>query len=207
MYSVPTPATVWHMTLLEEKGTVQLAFGGECPTVTVIDLETGKHVLLLPVDETTFNIALTQDCLCYTNGKVASTLGKGGGSSYAWRDQPSYSVVSSIISALLSDEMMLLRTLSLVVRQNPAVVNSADPDTGTTLIQFVVQNNQFKLLDVLLTTASCHIGYGVDAQEMGPLHLALSQGKWQGMQSLLDAMQKNRFATMPGSIRQVCDTE
>ena len=49
--------------------------------------------LQLPVQETTYSIAVTSDALCYSNGTAASMYGQGG-TSYGWQDQPSFGIVT-----------------------------------------------------------------------------------------------------------------
>ena len=73
-----------------------------------------------------------------------------------------------------------------------------------TVRRFVVQQNQFALLELLLQ-ASCRIGLSKDESGAGPLQIALLCGKRQGMQLILDAMHTSGSQPMPGSIRQVSE--
>ena len=58
------------------------------------------QVLHLPADETTFDIALSNDSLAFTDGLAASVLGQSG-ANYRWHDAPSFDVVHGWIMAML----------------------------------------------------------------------------------------------------------
>ena len=90
------PGTIWALALLPGSSSAtpsRLAIGGECPTIAVYDLLKHRDVLQLPVQETTYSIAVTSDALCYSNGTAASMYGQGG-TSYGWQDQPSFGIVT-----------------------------------------------------------------------------------------------------------------
>ena len=86
---------------------------GECPTIVVFDVAAGADVLQLPTDEITYEVCLTDDSLCYTDGKLAAMYGKG--SDYSWRDPPSFRVVSSIINTMLTAEEQVRHGLYIIL--------------------------------------------------------------------------------------------
>ena len=140
MHRVLTIGTVWSIALLVEADSLhgpRMVIGGECPTITVYDLASRCDVLQLPVKETTYSIAITPDALCYTNGTAASMYGKGG-TAYGWRDPPSFGVVASLITNDILSQEQLLHCTQLVIDAHPAVVNARDPETGASLLQFVI---------------------------------------------------------------------
>ena len=206
VHRVSTDGTVWTIALLLGSGTdgPRMAIGGECPTITVYDLTNHRDVLQLPVDECTFSIAITPDALCYTNGTAASMYGKGG-TAYGWRDPPSFGVLASLIMTPLLSEAQLLHCARLFVEAHPAVVNARDPESGASLLQFVICHaNQARLLDMLLA-ARCTIGLQADAKGRTCLSAALEQGKWRSLQQLLAALRLRQLSIIPGSMRLVAE--
>ena len=199
---INVPGAVWTISLLHDS--TRLAVGGELPTITIYDLQQQKDLLQLPVDDITYAVCISNDALCFTNGHGASMYGRAG-TGYAWRDPPSFGVVASLIMTMLANEDELLHCTSLIIDSHPAVVNSRDPDTGASLLQFVISNaNRSRLLDVLLA-ATCRIGLQADARGRTCLHSALEQGKWHSLQQLLDALRHERFSAIPGSMRLVAE--
>ena len=196
------PGTVWTLSLMPDSSC--LAIGGELPTVTVFDLHRQCDVLQLPTDEITYSTCISPDSLCFTNGIAASMYGKGG-TEYTWRDPPSFGVVSALIMTMLSSEEELLHCTRLIVHSHPAIVNCRDPDSGASLLQFVIATaNRSRLLDILLD-ARCRIGVQADARGRTCLHVAHEQGKWHSLQQLLDALRQERFSIIPGSMRLVAE--
>ena len=156
------------------------------------------------MDDITYSVCISQHSLAFSNGKYASMYGKGG-TEYTWRDPPSFGVVGSLILTMLSNEEELLHTTKLIVDAHPAVVNSRDPETGQSLLQFVIAHaNRNRLIDLLLS-AQCRIGLQADSRGRTCLHVALEQGKWHALQQLLDALQAERFSVIPGSMRLVAE--
>lgn len=201
---IDVPGTVWTISLLHLPGEPRLAIGGELPTITLYDLKNQCDVLQLPVDETTFAVVATPDSIAFTNGNACSMYGKGG-MEYAWRDPPSFGVVASLIMTMLGNEEELLHCTKLIIDNHPAVVNSRDPETGASLLQFVISNaNRSRLLDILLAS-QCRIGLQADMRGRTCLHQALENGKWHSLQQLLDALRHERFSVIPGSMRLVAE--
>ena len=85
----------------------------------VVHVESQSDFLSLPVPDTAFDISMTKDSLCYSNGARATMFGAGG-THFGWNEQPSFSVVSSLIMSLLSTEEQLLKTISLILERHPA---------------------------------------------------------------------------------------
>ena len=79
------------------------------------------------MDDISYDVSVSQDSICYANGPIASLYGKGGIQN-SWQDQPSFSVLSSLISTL--PESKLLPTISLIVGAHPAVVNGGHSHFG-----------------------------------------------------------------------------
>ena len=130
------------------------------------------------------------------SASATATVTSGGGS---------FGVVGSLILTMLSNEEELLHTTKLIVDAHPAVVNSRDPETGQSLLQFVIAHaNRNRLIDLLLS-AQCRIGLQADSRGRTCLHVALEQGKWHALQQLLDALQAERFSVIPGSMRLVAE--
>lgn len=114
-------------------------------------------------------------------------------------------MVASLIMTMLTSEDQLMHSVKLLIDAHPAVVNARDPETGASLLQFVIAHaNQAKLLDLLLG-AQCHIGLQADARGRTCLHTALEQGKWHSLQQLLEALRHRRFSIIPGSMRLVAE--
>ena len=133
--------------------------------------------------------AVSADSLAYSDGKVVTMYGKGG-AEYSWRDPPSFRVVTSLISALMSTEEQLLHTMNIVVSAHPAVVNCRHPHTGVSLLQHVIAHANCHPLIELLLQAKCRIGLQADARGRTCLHVALEQGRWRSVQQLLDAIRQ-----------------
>ena len=149
LHTIALGATVWAVTLHTlPSGATQLVAGGEFSSIKVIDVREKKEVLHLPADETTFDIALSADSLAYTDGLVASVLGHAG-ANYSWQDAPCFHVVSSWVMAMLQREDELLHAISLLLARSPALVNARHPESGASLLHYVVYNtNLSKLVQV-----------------------------------------------------------
>ena len=48
-------------------------------------------MLQLPCEEVVYDVTLTANSICYTNGTWVSVYGQGG-TGYGWRDPPSFKV-------------------------------------------------------------------------------------------------------------------
>ena len=65
---------------------------------------------------------------------------------------PAYAVVQGLIKQMLSKPEELLKTLTIILERHPAVVNSHDPRTGSSLLQMVTENcNVTQVLERTLT--------------------------------------------------------
>ena len=53
---------------------------------------------------------------------------------------PAYAVVQGLIKQMLSKPEELLKTLTIILERHPALVNSHDPRTGSSLLQMVTEN-------------------------------------------------------------------
>ena len=53
---------------------------------------------------------------------------------------PAYAVVQGLIRQMLSKPEELLKTLTIILERHPALVNSHDPRTGSSLLQMVTEN-------------------------------------------------------------------
>jgi len=195
------PGVIWAVTLAELPTGPVLAVGGECPVITVLDIETQSDVLQMPVSETTFDICVTTDSLCFTEGKDMGIFGSI--SRYGWRDHPAFEVISSVMISLLSSEDQLLRCMRLILGANPAVVNSRSPVTGSTLVHFAVHNSSNTHLLEALLSADCKVGLAPDKKGRSPLEIAIEGGKWGALKLLLKAVQDGRFLRLPGSMKLV----
>ena len=199
LFELAQPGVVWSVALLDSPKGWQLAIGGELPVISVIHIESQSDVLSLPVPETTFDISMTKDSLCYSSGARATMFGAGG-SHYGWNEKPSFQVVSSLIMSLLSVEDQLLKTVSLILDRHPAIINMRSPagTEGGSLLHFVILNtNHPELLERLLN-ANCRIAMPKDINERSPLQIAYQNGKWRSLQLLLDALRRGRFSSIPG---------
>ena len=205
LFTVPCTGIIWALAILEDnKGNDKLVIGGELPVLTVVDVVEQSDYLHIPVQETTYDIAITHDSICFTTGWCATMFGKGG-MACSWDEQPSFIVLSSWVQAMLSSEEQLLHMISLILDRHPAVVNTSHPEKGGSLVQYVIQNtNQPKLLEKLLT-ANCRIGLPRDWRGRSPLHVAIEHGKWRALQLLIDALLQNRFSIIPGAMALVSE--
>jgi len=201
-WRVALPGAVWCISMLPDSS--RMAVGGELPTVNVYDLANQRDVLQLPTEMLTYDITISPDALCFTNGHFASLYGRGG-TEYAWHDPPSFRAISSLIATMLTSEEQLLHSMRLILDAHPAIVNARDPDTGASLLHFVISHaNQPKLFELLMS-AQCLIGMQADAHGRTCLHAALEQGKWRSVQQLLEALRHKRFSIIPGSMRLVAE--
>ena len=86
-----------------------------------------------------YEIAISPEALCFSHGRLCSLYGNGG-AQHSWQDMPSYAVVQGLIKQMLSKPEELLKTLTIILDRHPAVVNSHDPHTGSSLLQMVTEN-------------------------------------------------------------------
>jgi WD40 repeat protein len=200
LFSVGTQGTVWSVTLLGDA--THMAFAGEINKVTVTNLQTQQDVLSLPCEEVVYDVTLSANSICYTNGTWVSLYGQGG-TGYGWRDPPSFKVVTGIIMSTITDEARLVGCMRLLIDSHPALVNSRHPATDASLLQMVVSRCHNTALLELMLQARCKIGMQSDAYGCTPLKQALKQGKWQALQRLLDALHQQRFTILPDSMRSV----
>ena len=184
------PGTIWSVGLLQEPP--RLVYGGECSTLTVVDLEQSRNELQFPVHEVVYSISLTSDSICFTNGSYGSMYGKPG-IQYSWQDQPSYVVVSQMVMQMLSNEEDLLTCLSLIMVKHPSTVNVRDRLLGTSLLQFVVRECNMPRVAEMMLRAECRIGLTPDKRGATALLTAIRQGKWKSLQLLLDALLEGRL--------------
>lgn len=194
---------IWPVTLAALPTGTVLAVGGECPVISVIDVETHADILQLPVAGTASDISITSNCLLFTEGKETVIFGAAGG--YRWRDQPSFEVASFLIISLLSSEDQLLKSIRLILEASPAVVNSRSQVTGSSLIHFAVHNSSNTLLLEALLSCDCKVGLAPDKRGRSPLTIAVDGGKWGALKLLLRALQDGRFLRLPGSMELVSD--
>lgn len=102
---------------------------------------------------------------------------------------------------MLSDEDELIHALGMLLTHSPSLVNSAHPDTGTSLLHFAVQHtNQPRLMQLLLE-CSCSVGLGCTIGKSNQINstvkLAITHGKLSLLQSLLEAARSPQFANTP----------
>jgi len=200
LLKIGASGTVWSTSLLQEPP--RLVYGGELASLTVVDLETYKEEVQLPVGEPVYAISVTPDSVCYTDGKYASLYGKPG-VHYSWQDQPSYMVVSQLVNKMASTEEKLLQCVSLILEKHPTAVNLRDPLYGTSLIQFVIRDYNLPTIVQALLHADCKIGLAADRHEATALNSAVRQGKWRSLQQLLDALLEGRFGMNPRTMELV----
>ena len=87
---------------------------------------------------------------------------------------PAYAVVQGLIKQMLSKPEELLKTLTIVLERHPAVVNSHDPRTGSSLLQMVTENCNVTQVLELLMRADCHVGLQQNFVGMSAMHLTLT---------------------------------
>ena len=106
--------------------------------------------------------------------------------------------MSGIVTSLLSVEDQLLRSMQLLIKRHPAVVNSVDEHgSGGSLLHFVIdRTNQPELLEILLN-ANCRIALQRDKHERSPIQLTIQTGKFRSMQLILEALINKRFSMIP----------
>lgn len=204
IFEVACSGVLWAVALLTTAKETKLCIGGEIPVVKVIDLSSQSDELQLPAPNTTYDIAITPAALSFPDGHTVKMYGAGG-LYHSWREQPSIDVVCSMIVSMAGNEEQLLHCIELILARHPAMVNACHPETGVSLISFVVAHtNHPKLLQAMLR-ANCELGLPVDQQGNSALHVAIRLGKWSSVQLLLDAFRSPRFSVIPGSLAPISD--
>ena len=201
LFEIKEAGIIWSVALFHSHKGWQVAIGGELPVIGVVHIETQSDVLSLPVPETTFDISMTRDSLCYSSG-IRATMFGAGGLHYGWNEMPSFQVVSSLIMSLLSAEDQLLKTVKLIMDRHPAIINMQAPKgtegtAGGSLLHFVILNTNHPQLLELLLNANCRIAMPRDLSGRSPLQLAQQNGKWRSLQLLLTALRKGGFSIIP----------
>jgi len=201
MLRVACPGVVWSLALLSQpQSSAKLAYGGELQMLTVIDLSTHKDVLQLPVPETIYDLCISAEALIYTNGRRATAYGKGG-VHCSWQDQPSFNVITWLITSLSSSEDQLLKTMGLLLSRAPACVNATASESEMSLLHFVIQNTSSAALLELLLSVDCFIGLPKDNRGKTVLETAIDHGKWHALQLLLEFLCSPRFLrSVPASM-------
>ena len=164
----------------------------------MIRIEGQQDVLQLPVNETTFDISMTNDSLGYTNGARTTMLGAGG-QHYGWDEKPSFQVVAGLIMSLLSVEHQLLKTVKLIIDHHPSVINLSAPEVagGGSLLHFIILNTNHPDLLELMLSADCRIAMALDRYDRSLMKIAVENGKWRSLQLILSALHQKRFSVIP----------
>ena len=202
LFEVPLNGVLWCVALTVGPKGWQVAFGGELSVITVMDVETQTDVLQLPVKEMTNDIAVMRDSLCFVNGTRATMFGAGG-THYGWREKPSFSVVTNLITTLLSSEEQLVKSIGLIVDHHPSIVNLRAPDGGGSLLSYVVANTNHPGLLERLMHANCLLSMPRDRYGRSLLNLAVENGKWHSLRLIIDALQRKAFSDTPEPMRVV----
>lgn len=199
IFEIAQPGVIWSLAMLNSpsKGWL-LAVGGELPVISVIRIEGQQDVLQLPVNETTFDISMTNDSLGYTNGARTTMLGAGG-QHYGWDEKPSFQVVAGLIMSLLSVEHQLLKTVKLIIDHHPSVINLSAPEVagGGSLLHFIILNTNHPDLLELMLSADCRIAMALDRYDRSLMKIAVENGKWRSLQLILSALHQKRFSVIP----------
>ena len=177
-------------------GHTYLAFGGDAPTIRVIDVFSREPVLELPTEDTTFSIAITPDTLAYANGRNAVTYGQGG-DEYAWHDGPSWKVISGIVQRATHtahEHVDLLRSLQQMIDRHPAVVNVRGVAHNKSLLHYTCETtNKTRILQMLFN-ANCRVGLHpskVDGNTL--ISAALATGRSQSLHVVLRALVEGKL--------------
>ena len=209
IFAVPFQSTVWAVNLVSMPDGTRLAVGGESATLSLWDLGQREVEMELPCDGEIYSICLSKDSLCYTNGRSAAMYGAGG-TSFAWHDRPSYSVLTDLMTSLASDEATQLRCMEHIVERHPSVVNMTstahDPESGKSLLHWVVAHSSSSRLLERLLKADCWLGLLRDSDAQSLLKAAVDLGKWAQMRLLLKALTERRFLNLPKPMRVVSES-
>ena len=200
-----TGYTVWCLRILDsQRSSVEppkLAYAGQAPTVTVLDLETNDVDFEMPAVDVgiVYGVAIQKAGLCWAAGNQAIMLGRGG-NSFGPFDRPSYELVTSLISELLSNEELLLRCLGHLLRRHPSLVNH------DSLIRFVSETCS-RTPSVLQLLFSSPVGIGIIPNSDGvtALHVAMTSGGWRPMQIILDAILNGRVVLTKVSLEIISE--
>ena len=212
LFYVSTSGSIWSVRLLDYSTSpaanpqLKMLYGGEFPHITVIDVNSRKEELHMPVAEGTYGVDLTTQALAYTNGMRASVYGRPG-AHYAWHDPPSFHYVSQLLlkqqQRLTTDNYVdLVRN---VVQRHPAIVNLKDPTSGVSLVQLAVEGSCHPRIVECLLRVDCRVGLQPNLRGLTAIDTALQLGDASALRALLGALLSGRFSPSPAGMRLVTD--
>ena len=205
--------TVWSLRMIGTNDGPKMAFAGESTSWYVMDLQRNEIELEMPAVDSgaVYAIATSSHSLGWSNGNRAMVLGRGG-NCYGWQDQPSYRLITSLITELLSNEDQLLRCLTLIFKKHPSLALGIEPETGNSLLQFVVEtcSRTPSVIEMMLYLRPQPIGLQPNMSGLTALHAAMAEGGWRAMQILQKAIIDGRIQLTKPTIEKItrvmCET-
>jgi len=107
------------------------------------------------------------------------------------------------VSSLLKSDEYAKLCLTPLVRAHPLLVNTLQPDSGKTLLQFAIESSgDEELLETLLSPAP-EVSMTRDLNGYTSLHIAIALGRRKAVRLLLTAVTDGRVSLIPDSLEPI----